>query len=89
MLGHRVEVQVGGSFYLSDADLRRPLLFIAGGIGITPIVSMAAHLAAAAEVPDQAQQHRLAALLLYSAGTPEELVFSEELLKMAQQSQGG
>ncbi|KAK9909697.1 hypothetical protein WJX75_006295 [Coccomyxa subellipsoidea] len=43
--GTRVKLQVGGDFYLSQADLMRPLLFIAGGIGITPIVSMLAHFA--------------------------------------------
>lgn len=43
--GTRVKLQVGGDFCLSQADLMRPLLFIAGGIGITPIVSMLAHFA--------------------------------------------
>ena len=89
-MGQGVEVQVGGSFFLSGDDMRRPLLFIAGGIGITPIASMVAHLVAAGPAPDQAwQPQRPAALLLYSAGTADELVFKQELLELAEQSQGG
>ena len=38
--GVRVKVQVGGEYVLATADLGRPLLFIAGGIGITPLMSM-------------------------------------------------
>lgn len=38
-----MKVQVGGNFFMSESDLKRQLLFIAGGIGITPIVSMLAH----------------------------------------------
>ena len=35
-----MKVQVGGEFVLTAADLGRPLLFVAGGIGITPLMSM-------------------------------------------------
>ena len=35
-----MKVQVGGEFELTAADLGRPLLFVAGGIGITPLMSM-------------------------------------------------
>ena len=38
-----MKVQVGGEFILTDADLERPLLFVAGGIGITPLMSMISH----------------------------------------------
>lgn len=38
-----MQVQVGGDFVLTRADLERPLLFLAGGIGITPMVSMISH----------------------------------------------
>ena len=41
--GVRVKVQVGGEFVLTAADLEQPLLFIAGGIGITPLMSMISH----------------------------------------------
>ena len=41
--GVQVKVQVGGEFALTPADIERPLLFIAGGIGITPLMSMLSH----------------------------------------------
>ena len=42
--GVPVKVQVGGDFVLSKEDLERPLLFLAGGIGITPIMAMLSSL---------------------------------------------
>jgi ferredoxin-NADP reductase len=53
----KVWVQVGGQFFLSDADLGRPLLFIAGGIGITPIASMLGHCADRASALLHIKQH--------------------------------
>jgi ferredoxin-NADP reductase len=41
--GVQVQVQVGGDFLLTHADMQRPLLFLAGGIGITPMMSMLLH----------------------------------------------
>lgn len=38
-----MQVQVGGDFLLTHADMQRPLLFLAGGIGITPMMSMLSH----------------------------------------------
>ena len=34
--GDEARVRVGGSFFASEADLRAPLLLVAGGIGISP-----------------------------------------------------
>jgi glycine betaine catabolism B len=52
-------------------DLQRPAVFLAGGIGITPLRGMIrfAH--------DRSFRHEM--VLLYSARTPEELVFRSEL----------
>ena len=41
--GVPVKIQVGGDFVLSEADLERPLIFVAGGIGITPLMAMLSH----------------------------------------------
>ena len=41
--GVPVKVQVGGDFVLSDTDLERPLILLAGGIGITPLMAMVSH----------------------------------------------
>lgn len=59
-----------GSFTLPQ-DAANPLVLIAGGIGITPFRSMIKH-AAEQELP-----HRLT--LIYSARTPQEVPFLEEL----------
>jgi ferredoxin-NADP reductase len=81
-----VQVQVGGSFFLSEEDMQGPLLFIAGGIGITPLHAMLAHLVQ--QLPHLACAQAPAAQLLYSSGTEEELVLKEELLKLATGSRG-
>lgn len=60
-----------GEFTLDRADSRR-LLFIAGGIGITPIRAMCAVL------PDSFE-----AVLLYVLKSPEEAVFKQELEEVA------
>jgi ferredoxin-NADP reductase len=41
--GDSVKVKVGGSFTFAESDIQEPLLFFAGGIGITPIISMLKH----------------------------------------------
>ncbi len=41
--GVPVKVQVGGDFVLSEADVECPLIFVAGGIGITPLMAMLSH----------------------------------------------
>lgn len=44
-VGTAVKIQVGGNFYLNEEDLSRPLLLVAGGIGITPLHSILSHAA--------------------------------------------
>ena len=39
-VGDAVKIQVGGAFHLDEEDLLRPLLLVAGGIGITPLHSI-------------------------------------------------
>ncbi|CAL8467625.1 g7163 [Coccomyxa elongata] len=92
--GARVKLQVGGKFFLSLSDIRGPLLFIAGGIGITPIASMLAYLADhvaseedAGPGPYQGTEG-VTAVLLYSASTIDELALKEQLLHQAENSNG-
>jgi ferredoxin-NADP reductase len=59
-------------------DRKRPSVFIAGGIGITPFRGM---LRYAADTADQGQRR-----LLYSARTPEEFAFRGELDSLARSS---
>lgn len=64
-----------GEMVLHD-DLTRPAVFLAGGIGITPFLSMARH-AASKRLP-----HRL--YLFYSNRRPDDAAFLPELQEMEQ-----
>ena len=73
-VGDEVEVEVGGDF-LYTADMGGPLALVAGGIGITPLMSIVRY------VDETAPGVRLT--LLYSARTPDELLFRDELEAIA------
>jgi ferredoxin-NADP reductase len=65
-----------GSFYYDyERDRGDPLVLIAGGIGITPMMSILRYV-------DEAHPE-VEAILLYSASTPSELAFHQELEAMA------
>jgi ferredoxin-NADP reductase len=63
-----------GNFYYRDG-MSQALVLIAGGIGITPLMSMVRHI-------DEAQLS-VDMSLFYSAATPLEFVFHEELQEVA------
>ena len=44
-MGDVVKIQVGGDFFFEEQDVGRPLLLVAGGIGITPLISILSHAA--------------------------------------------
>lgn len=73
-VGDRVQLRVGGE--LADGMAKRSL-FIAGGIGITPLYALAQQASN--------QQGRRAALL-YSSRSLEELCFASELREMERRS---
>ncbi|HMH58623.1 MAG TPA: FAD-dependent oxidoreductase, partial [Galbitalea sp.] len=62
--------EVGGDFLLPK-ELTRPLLFVAGGIGITPFMSHLEQIAGAGESRD--------VVVLYSASSATELAYSDRL----------
>jgi ferredoxin-NADP reductase len=61
---------VGGDFLLPK-EVTRPLLFVAGGIGITPFMSHLQQIAGSGEARD--------VVVLYSASSSEELAYSQRL----------
>ena len=74
--GDRLELRgpIGGYFVWSAAASavdESPLLLVAGGSGVVPLMCMLRHRAAAARRP--------AARLLYSARTADELIYRDEL----------
>lgn len=64
--------QVDGSFTLPAATEDR-LLWLAGGIGVTPFLSMTNHLLATGQKRD--------IVLLYAAQAPEDLIYREQFQK--------
>jgi ferredoxin-NADP reductase len=77
--GDQLEVRgpIGGWFAWEPAD-PRPLLLLAGGSGIVPLMSMIrAHEAGGSQVPVQ---------LIYSARTPADVIYADELSKRARVS---
>jgi hypothetical protein len=67
--GMTVHVRTGGNFVASKEELSRPLLLVAGGIGIAPLYSILA------DAVDRCGHSSLTATLLYMArGVSEQCV---------------
>lgn len=81
MAGDRIEVRgpIGG-YFVWEANLGGPLLLVAGGSGIVPLMSMIRHRSAVGStVPVR---------LLYSSRTLEDVIYYDELTRL-QASKGG
>jgi ferredoxin-NADP reductase len=81
MTGDRVEVRgpIGG-YFVWEAKLGGPLLLIAGGSGVVPLMAMLRHRkAAGAMAPTR---------LIYSARSVDELIYREELDALARDGSG-
>lgn len=64
-----------GGFFVWTESMGGPLLLIAGGSGIVPLMSMVRHRTSRAR--------HVAARLLYSARTVDDLIYRRELLQLA------
>jgi ferredoxin-NADP reductase len=80
-VGDRIELRgpIGGYFVWKAGD-PRPLLLIAGGSGIVPLMAMIRHRSASAAKPP--------ARLLYSSRTVEDVIYMEELARLAAAGDG-
>lgn len=76
VVGDRIEVRgpIGG-YFVWEAALGGPLLLIAGGSGVVPLMSMLRHRAAAGSTAP--------ARLLYSSRTYEDVIYRDELDQLA------
>jgi ferredoxin-NADP reductase len=78
-VGDRFEVRgpIGG-YFVWDRSVGGPLLLVAGGSGVVPLMAMLRHRAAAG-ITDPAR-------LLYSARAYEQIIYAEELEMLAQKN---
>ena len=67
-----------GGYFVWDVTLRGPLLLVAGGSGIVPLMAMLRHRAAA----DDSTRAQTPVRLLYSARTAEDIIYSGELARL-------
>ena len=79
-VGDGVEVRgpIGGYFVWDVAD-GGPLLLVAGGSGVVPLMAMLRHRAQA----DAATRARVPARLLYSSRTLDDVIYRDELARLA------
>jgi ferredoxin-NADP reductase len=79
VVGDRFEVRgpIGG-YFVWDKSIGGPVLLVAGGSGVVPLMAMLRHRAAVGA--------RDPARLLYSARTDEQIIYREELEMLAQEN---
>jgi ferredoxin-NADP reductase len=73
---------IGGYFVWSVSD-GGPLLLVAGGSGIVPLMAMLRHRAAALTGASPAARQAVPARLLYSSRTWDEVIYRDELAALA------
>jgi ferredoxin-NADP reductase len=81
VVGDGIEVRgpIGG-YFVWEVQLGGPLLLIAGGSGVVPLMSMIRHRAAAgSHIPTR---------LLYSSRTPEDVIYAAELDRLRSANDG-
>jgi ferredoxin-NADP reductase len=81
MPGDQLEVRgpVGG-YFVWEASLGGPLLLVAGGSGVVPLMAMLRHRAVASP--------ETTARLLYSSRTIEDVIYAKEINQLCEQSRG-
>jgi ferredoxin-NADP reductase len=66
-----------GGYFVWEATLGGPLLLIAGGSGVVPLMAMLRHR--------KAQDSTIRTRLLYSVRTPQEIIYHDELSRLSEQ----
>jgi ferredoxin-NADP reductase len=74
---------IGGYFVWEMRD-GGPLLLVAGGSGVVPLMAMLRHRAAALARVGAAGRQRVAARLLYSSRSWDEVIYRDELASLAE-----
>lgn len=84
-VGDRLELRgpIGG-YFVWDVALGGPLLLVAGGSGIVPLMAMLRHRAVALEAANVRERHNVPARLLYSSRRWDDVIYGRELGQLAQ-----
>jgi ferredoxin-NADP reductase len=84
-VGDRLELRgpIGG-YFVWDVALGGPLLLVAGGSGIVPLMAMLRHRAIALDAADVRERHNVPARLLYSSRRWDDVIYGRELERLAQ-----
>jgi ferredoxin-NADP reductase len=83
--GDRLELRgpIGG-YFVWNVELGGPLLLVAGGSGVVPLMAMLRHRAAMPGMASMQARHGVPARLLYSARRWEDVFYREELARLAE-----
>jgi ferredoxin-NADP reductase len=83
-VGDRLELRgpIGG-YFVWNVALGGPLLLVAGGSGIVPLMAMLRHRVAALQAADVRARHNVPARLLYSSRRWDEVIYGDELARLA------
>jgi ferredoxin-NADP reductase len=83
--GDRLELRgpIGG-YFVWNVALGGPLLLVAGGSGVVPLMAMLRHRAAGPGMANMQARHGVPARLLYSARRWEDVFYREELARLVE-----
>lgn len=86
--GDQLELRgpIGGHF-VWDVTLGGPLFLVGGGSGIVPLMAMLRHRDAALAKAGAEARHRLPARLLYSSRRLDDVIYREELARLAEKDE--
>jgi len=73
-----------GGYFVWDIATGGPLLLVAGGSGIVPLMAMLRHRDRALATADTGVRHRLPVRLLYSSRRWGDVIYREELAQLAE-----
>jgi ferredoxin-NADP reductase len=83
--GDQLEIRgpVGG-YFVWDVSVGGPLLLVGGGSGIVPLMAMLRHREIALRREGVTARHQIPARLLYSSRGWDEIIYRDELVRLAQ-----
>lgn len=83
-IGSTIEIKAPKGAFTMDMDERRPAVLLAGGVGITPMVSMVRQAA----IDGFARRYHRPITLIHAAQTTQQRAFLKELNQLQEQSGG-